>query len=310
MANNRQVSPDIERLYRALVDRPFVTVEDLATTLGTTPEETGALVEQAIAAGLARNTPDGLLPSPPVVALGPLVSARREALRAAESTLAELGERFRATIGTGTAGDLVEAVEGQEALGWRFQQIQAGAEQEILALVSDHTVADEDNEDTEDVARRRGVNYRVVMEQGVMARPGMFASAIRPGYEIRVTDAVPTKLLIADRSTALIPLNDPAEPSALFVRARGLVHALVVLFEQVWERSQPLHVPGDGTAGLSAEDRSILSLMLTGLTDHSVAGQLGLSPRTVQRRVRELMDLSGTSTRFQLGWHATRSGWL
>ena len=44
-----------------------------------------------------------------------------------------------------------------------------------------------------------------------------------------------------------------------------------------------------------------------GWTD--AASQLDLSLRTVQRRLRYLMDLAGADSRLQLGWHAARHGW-
>ncbi len=47
-----------------------------------------------------------------------------------------------------------------------------------------------------------------------------------------------------------------------------------------------------------------------GLTDASVAKQLDLGLRTVQRRVKGLMELTGVSTRLQLGWHAYERGWV
>jgi len=39
------------------------------------------------------------------------------------------------------------------------------------------------------------------------------------------------------------------------------------------------------------------------------AGRLGLSLRTVQRRIHQLMARAGVGTRVQLGWHAARKGW-
>ncbi|WP_416900553.1 hypothetical protein [Micromonospora echinospora] len=51
-------------------------------------------------------------------------------------------------------------------------------------------------------------------------------------------------------------------------------------------------------------------MLLAGLTDQVVAAQLGLSLRTLQRRLRYLMDPVGVQTRMQLGWHAARHGWL
>lgn len=47
-----------------------------------------------------------------------------------------------------------------------------------------------------------------------------------------------------------------------------------------------------------------------GLTDRAVAIQLGLSMRTVQRRVRALMDRTGVDTRFRLGAEAVQRGWI
>ena len=56
-------------------------------------------------------------------------------------------------------------------------------------------------------------------------------------------------------------------------------------------------------------DRRILALMLAGLTDQAVAGQLDLSLRSVQRRLRHLQDLAGVDSRMQLGWYAARHDW-
>ncbi|WP_399497911.1 hypothetical protein [Streptomyces sp. P17] len=50
-------------------------------------------------------------------------------------------------------------------------------------------------------------------------------------------------------------------------------------------------------------------MLLAGLTDLTAATQLGLSPRTLHRRLRHLMDLAGVRTRMQLGAHAVRHGW-
>ncbi|MFB7223608.1 helix-turn-helix domain-containing protein [Streptomyces sp. NPDC056227] len=51
-------------------------------------------------------------------------------------------------------------------------------------------------------------------------------------------------------------------------------------------------------------------LLLAGYTDAAVAARLGISLRTMQRRVRRLMDLAGTDSRVLLGWHARDRGWL
>ena len=62
--------------------------------------------------------------------------------------------------------------------------------------------------------------------------------------------------------------------------------------------------------GLDDVDLRVLQLLLSGLTDQAVGSQLGLSVRTVQRRVATLMGACGVHTRIQLGLQAERRGWL
>lgn len=83
----------------------------------------------------------------------------------------------------------------------------------------------------------------------------------------------------------------------------------------MWRDALPLRLSGAGVAEQEADgpdgtDLEILSLLLAGLTDASVAKQLDLGLRTVQRRVKRLMELTGVTTRLQLGWHAYAKGWV
>jgi len=76
------------------------------------------------------------------------------------------------------------------------------------------------------------------------------------------------------------------------------------LFELFWQRSEQL---GGVTHGATANsqfaepDRQVLDLLTTGLTDKAVARQLGITERTVQRRVQRIMTEYGVRTRLQLG---------
>ncbi len=65
-----------------------------------------------------------------------------------------------------------------------------------------------------------------------------------------------------------------------------------------------------GSVQPGADDLRLLRLLLDGLTDQAIAGKLDVGTRTVQRRVRDLIDVAGVHTRLQLIWHATRSGWI
>jgi len=164
----------------------------------------------------------------------------------------------------------------------------------------------------------------VVIDRPALAEPGVVAEtleSLRDGVQIRVTESLPIKLILADAALALVPLAAIAEgePGAVLLHRTGLLTAMDALFEAVWRDAHPLTLSAastlsedsDGDVDTPTElDRQILTLLLAGLTDPVVASQLGLSLRTLQRRLRHLMDLAGAASRMQLGWYAAREGWV
>lgn len=55
---------------------------------------------------------------------------------------------------------------------------------------------------------------------------------------------------------------------------------------------------------LGSDHSQTLANLVAGMTDHASAHRLGVSERTVQRRIRELMDWSCSGNRMQLGHRA------
>jgi DNA-binding NarL/FixJ family response regulator len=51
-------------------------------------------------------------------------------------------------------------------------------------------------------------------------------------------------------------------------------------------------------------------LLVGGVPDKSIANQLGISRRTVQRRLDRLMALAGVDTRTGLAFQAAKRDWL
>ncbi|MET9742670.1 helix-turn-helix transcriptional regulator, partial [Streptomyces sp. NPDC006422] len=278
-------------------------------------------LEQHGLAAQSSARPGRWVAAPPGVALGALLTQRRHELDEAELAAARLAAEFRAQATEPAAHDLVEVVTGAAAAAQRFLQIQLGAAEEVCALVTGTPIAVPATEnDAEEQAVRRGVGYRVVIEREVLSTPaglGELTAAIGRDEQVRVVDRVPTKLVIADGALAMVPLTrQAAEPAALVVHASGLLETLSGLFEAVWRQALPLRLGAGGEVEeVAAEapdglDLEILSLLLAGLTDASVAKQLDLGLRTVQRRVKRLMELAGVTTRLQLGWHAYERGWV
>jgi DNA-binding CsgD family transcriptional regulator len=171
---------------------------------------------------------------------------------------------------------------------------------------------------TQDTALRRGVTARSIYDVSAFETPGLLEAArglVEQGEEARV-GTVPIKLVIVDSKRAMLPLTSgdrDAAQSAVVVHQSTLLDALIALFEMMWRASSPLRWTGQGAeAGerLSGGDAEILSLLSAGLKDETVARQLGLSLRTLQRRVSELFDVVGARTRFQAGYSVSRDGIL
>ncbi|MCW3817754.1 hypothetical protein ONA91_25195 [Micromonospora sp. DR5-3] len=106
----------------------------------------------------------------------------------------------------------------------------------------------------------------------------------------------------------------------LLLHRTGLLAAMDAMFELVRRYAHPIDIsalPGltdDAATRADADaptalDRKILAMLLAGLTDQIVANQLGISLRTLQRRLRHVMDLAGVKTRMGLGWYAARHNW-
>ncbi|MER7109774.1 helix-turn-helix domain-containing protein [Streptomyces sp. NPDC000229] len=303
-----------ESAYRALVAVGAADIADLAHRLDLPEPETERALRRLESHGLAARSSarsGRWVAAPPAVALGALLTRQRHQLEQAEQAAARLAEEFRAEAAEPAAHDLVEVVTGASAVEHRLRQLVAGAAEEVCALVTGGPVVG---------VPERGVAYRVVVEREVLSLPGGVAgvsSALGPDVRVRVADRVPTRLVLVDRSPAMVPLTGRGtEPVALVVHASGLLEALTALFEAVWRDALPLRLGAGGEVteeqppGPDATDLEILSLLLAGLTDASVAKQLDLGLRTVQRRVKGLMELAGVTTRLQLGWYAHERGWV
>jgi sugar-specific transcriptional regulator TrmB len=313
-----------ESAYRALVALGAADVADLAHRLALPEQETELALRRLERHGLAAQSSSRTgrwVAAPPAVALGALLTQHRHQLEQAELTAVILAEEYRTDAPEPAVHDLVEVVTGAGAIAHRFRQLQLGAAEEVCVLVTGKPVAlSTTDSEAEERAASRGVRYRVVIEREVLSAPkGItdLSAALGRKELVRVTERVPTTLVVADRALAMVPLTgEGAEPAALVVHASGLLESLMSLFESVWRDALPLRLDADakvaeeGLPGPDATDLEVLSLLLAGMTDASVAKQLDLGLRTVQRRVKGLMELSGVTTRLQLGWHAYEKGWV
>ena len=58
------------------------------------------------------------------------------------------------------------------------------------------------------------------------------------------------------------------------------------------------------------DELALLRLLAQGFTDEVVAQKLGLTGRTLRRRLRSAMDKLDASSRFEAGYKLALSGWV
>ncbi|MCX9192692.1 TrmB family transcriptional regulator [Carbonactinospora thermoautotrophica] len=317
------ISADEECVYRYMIVNPPAPEETIARGVRLSSERVREALRRLESKGLVSRAPgpeEIFVPAPPDLAIEPLILRHQHQLQLMRAGVARLAEEYRAAQGLRGATPLVDVVVGAEAIEHRLQQLQESAREEILGLAKPPVVVTDVNK-TELRQLAQGVRYRALYDRSVLEQPGdlwEIERYVKAGEEARVMDGVPIKLIIADRHMALLPLQnrqlDRQEPSAIVVHPSGLLDSLVALFEVLWSLATPIFCDGptvtEGEARLSDVDLRLISLMRAGLTDEAIAKQLGQSKRTVLRRVRRLMDLTRTDTRFQLGYKVAENGWI
>jgi DNA-binding CsgD family transcriptional regulator len=131
----------------------------------------------------------------------------------------------------------------------------------------------------------------------------------RGGERFRFVSSVPFSALVVDDTAAVVDttLFEENGAGSVLIRSRPMVRALGALADLFWDLGSPLPRTA-GARSAEARDRTILALLAAGAPDATIARQTGVSQRTVERRVRALMDQLGAGTRFQAGVQAARRG--
>lgn len=328
------ISDQEERVYRTLLRDPEADLDELALAADVSPTHLRVLFLALEMKGLishSTGSSSGYQPVFPDMAVEGLIQRRQEELEMIRTYLPQLRREYHSLVGRGNPMEFVEVVSGRNAVASRFSQLQENATEAILVFdkppytVPDTVDANALNQ-MEIQRLSEDIQYRAIYSEDAVAVPGRVQAIreyVKAGEIARVVPELPMKLAIADRRLALMPLivhsPDPDVPlqveSAIMVHQSSLLDALVTLFEMLWERALPLPFSTDDRKDLGAEadeeDREgLLALLASGLTDEVIARQLGISIRTVRRRIRRLMDDLGAVSRFQAGIQAAKRGWL
>ena len=152
----------------------------------------------------------------------------------------------------------------------------------------------------------RGDPQRAVYPASVLGSPAgqrWMTSWSEIGEDQRIVPATDTEFAVFGDSAvvALAGWDDPEQGYAV-IRDPLVVHLYTAYFDLAWKHAVP--VPAVGREG--TDDAKLVELLELGLKDEAIARYLGVSLRTVRRRVAQLMAVNGVDTRFQLGWALAR----
>ncbi|MDX2547320.1 LuxR C-terminal-related transcriptional regulator [Streptomyces sp. WI04-05B] len=161
----------------------------------------------------------------------------------------------------------------------------------------------------------RGVKMRTVYLDSVRNSPHTQAYAhwlAERGGEVRTAPALPVRMIITDRSCAVISTStESSGDGAVVITGEGTLAALCALFEGVWLTSTALSAPPEpDDRGLTPQESQVLEFLYQGLTDETIAKRLGVSQRTARRIANTLMTRLNARSRFQAGAMAVQNGWL
>lgn len=163
-------------------------------------------------------------------------------------------------------------------------------------------------------ALARGVRIRAIYSAEVLDTPNgldIVRACVSWGEEARLLPNVPGVFIVCDNVcdntlAAVVPPFEVREARQMFVlRSPGLVEVFRDIFERLWAQSLPVDVEHD-RGGDARADQQLLVLLANGLSDRAVARELGISERTLSRRITTLSQRYGAQSRFQLGFQAAR----
>lgn len=312
-------------VYESLIDRAASNMEELTGALGMPKAQLQQALETLENKGLIGRVPGSgarYRAIAPEIALEVLLLQREEEIKRARRHAEQLSIRFQRAAAGQDPAELVEILVGVPAIRQRWEQLHQGARHEVRGIDKPpYTVPQPESpaQHVEHEMLQRGVKYRIIYDSsgldGFHRWKDDLEFSISRGEHARVLNNAPTKLVIFDDRYAMIPLQ--AAPativSMILVHRSGLLEALCALFESLWQQALPLAV---GSAGPSDPDRPtpdearLLALLVTGVQDEVIAKQLGMSYRTFQRRLHDLMSRLGAETRFQAGLRAGLRGWI
>lgn len=306
------IDPRAEDLYRQMLRLPGASPEEFVAKHGWSRDEFDASLRSLVRARLVRNEGDGRYRVvPPIVAIDELVLAeenriasRSKQLEDARNALRKYASEYR--VESASELPVAEIVSfGQ----WDEQMLHSliAAADGPLRIVYSRFLS-EPAARLAQLERVINLGYPVqVLIPSLVLGDEQMLKAIKDletaSAQIRLgTDSQVTFTIYGSIAASTLTNAADFRSDRLVIRIPAIINILTSYFEAVWSAAIPVN------AQSLNDDVRIIALLAEGLKDESIARQLGLSLRTVRRRIAEFMDEVGAETRFQAGAEAQRRG--
>ncbi|MET9671615.1 helix-turn-helix transcriptional regulator [Streptomyces sp. NPDC006482] len=321
------VTEDAESVYRLLLEHPLRTTKALAAELALPQERVDAAVAELSKDGLVRNSAEDASawwPVRPDLALHVLVERQRAEMDAQRSRLSR-SQTAVATFVAHTArqrcdeaADGIETLRGIDRIREYLRVLTSEVRSEMMVFAPDGAQTTDNMEASRplnDELLGRGVVMRTLYQDSARNNPATIAYArwiSERGGSVRTAPILPTRMIIVDRSKAILPLDqENSAEGAVVISSASVLFALCSFFDLVWMSARPLtDIRSRDESGLSTQEVAVLRLLAEGQTDEVVAKRLAISTRTARRIVSGLTERLGAQSRFEAGVRAVQCGWL
>lgn len=259
-------------------------------------------------------------PVDPAVALRLLIEARQSELISFQSRILDGWTRLSGMLpsvldgGTGGKVDGVRVLTRTEEVVTRAAELCSAPKVRLRGTeTGSFPRRDEDRLRVPPPASlRAGVRYQLLYEIDCQ-RTEIGASTIdrcaTAGAQTRLRVRLPVRMLHVDDAVALLAA-DRSTATAVLVQAPAILAMLAEWFDLLWDHPTTMvHPVGGRRPGLTAVQREVLKLMLTG-DDGTIARRLELSVTTVRRHIKAIYGELGVNSRFAAGMAAAKLNWI
>jgi DNA-binding CsgD family transcriptional regulator len=323
-------------LYRSLLSLGGVSHDTLPALLATDTAGAQSALDELRNLGLVVLEDGRVAAVPYSDVLHTLMEEQAQTLENALVSVWEAQRRLRVLLREGpwlsgdSAGTVLSASAGNNESDRNIPEIRTLPRTDLAAMhpgarFNDELLGNSVKRAEADIAR--GVRLRVVHQTAALSHPQSAEYLHRIeglGGQVRLRRDLPFRLILIDGETAVCRLRwQDGLDETLLLQGPRMASLLGRLFETIWVDSVPLAGAAEDRSAvpetvrieqtsppllLTDQHKTIMSYLADGATDQAIARSLGVTTRTVTRRMNEIYQALGVQSRFQAGAMARRMG--